>query len=1540
MRKRHILTILISVLIFPSLLNAALPDTINVNSYSKITDFQVYDTYTYYSSDNTQSGYITSKRIKDLKDEGYTVKETSSRDYRWYRYSVSPMIIYNSNRYLVSGATAWGANLTDAFNAAKVKVQQYNKTAKKCTDNSCTKTTSEKITINKGVYDNSQIIYNTEVDNVTTKITEKYSKDNQEGFTKDENNYKVNATWTLNTPKETTGEINVPQYSHSTSDGKDAYCLQGGARFTPQEYSLAQNYNSEVSNCNKTNDSYFCKLASAVAYGNKNYNGNYLTILTALRLLTAQAREEFGDAAFFDYASGSYATGSKYYTNTVNALESYSGSNSNPGNGILYSKSNLSELQNSIKIYNYVNQSNDVFKIDAKVISTRYDNDNNRAWFIIDTNFESGNQTRITSVTLSDGKQVSDFTYYPSKENCEGNTDGSCIRIVVPMSQNEYNSYRANASIKFSSSNKDMINQMGLYYPKSNTTGYQWMFIFDSDAPFLVPLETKDNRNCEIIEENGTKHFYDNNSNLINLGSEELNQDKYDRVCKCVQYYDSDKDTFVYYDYNGLKLIATMVENEDGTKSPDNNTVSSFNNSCSCKVIGKNDPKKYLGQVGEEVKLEEYLNVCPSKCKHIGDKYYDDKGEETTKETFETVCPCLIIEEEGKAKEYHGSNGEEVNEEEFMYSCSCKNVNGKYYDDNGIETNLETFKTVCPLKCANLNGQYYDIDGTYLGTGSSARELYKQSCACKEVDGHYYNNLAVEVFNYNAYSDSCSCVEIEGGGYRKLDTSITYSKQEYEDSCTCKYINGKYIGRDGLPVSREDYYTYCLGSSYCPNTGLTYEMPTTCEDNSTGTISDPTMCTIVQGDGTIKGNYQREYADGKVSSDSKFNTTVNNTKYCTIFCREDIKFTFMEKEEALAGRYFIYNVESKYEAKEKLSTVILQSKECTSIINYTSWKNDYIAVNNLVKSTWDNLKKYEASTNHDEHTRSVTDCVGNTRYYWDSNTGDDTVHYYYDSNGKLQNGYSYTSGGYNSSYSGKVCTGSSQIPRDNSTAYQEYYKASQAYKDALEKRDELLYQIQDCNFVRTGNNEVTSKSTTDPSANNPVTYTKNDYTTNGKYYVSTDEAVRGKGNEQQYCTGNYCVNRGVADSKITSPNDFNNFRAVITSYKTNDFVTVDYYENYADKNKEDYKIGNSGATNPKQYVKVDGKTYKELDSMTFGSSSNYIADYCGACSNQISGNFKNLPHTPSYDQLDYHICSGSELTAKCERKILNIPNSYVASVFVDNESRYYTNSKFSAQLFTGKVKLTNEIYSNKNWVELEDYIYPVSAYRQSGEYNINIEYHNLGEQNRVVKVNDGDFTCKYKVVNNITNYDCDQSEDHRCYDCSILGNCDDNDVNVNRSYLGLFFRSIDLNDVFPNSIYSPNKVGVLTSRPIGLNWANASSVITEIQTKGDNVIIDDDVNPKWRYKVTLNSTNIKNIRNYNAQKAKSENGYLDNSLSCDKSTYRCFSTFLSGNINSGQAVTNTIGNLDGVYEYDWGTLEVNSSVVDSPNDLHLYRGGN
>ena len=163
-----------------------------------------------------------------------------------------------------------------------------------------------------------------------------------------------------------------------------------------------------------------------------------------------------------------------------------------------------------------------------------------------------------------------------------------------------------------------------------------------------------------------------------------------------------------------------------------------------------------------------------------------------------------------------------------------------------------------------------------------------------------------------------------------------------------------------------------------------------------------------------------------------------------------------------------------------------------------------------------------------------------------------------------------------------------------------------------------------------------------------------------------------------------------------------------------------------------------------------------------------------------------------------------------------------------------------------------------------------------------------------------------KVINELNVYDCNDGyhecyecpDGEECYTCPDGENCETGPGDYDYSF-GVYFRSVNLDDLFPNSKFSKYSVPITSERKIGYNWKNSKDVVDAIQSI-DNIWAPDHLD----YSVTLTPTAIRNIKQYN----KDAENYLDNSLSCDNSLF-CSSKFLSSKLED-LGVTNIFRNND------------------------------
>lgn len=713
------------------------------------------------------------------------------------------------------------------------------------------------------------------------------------------------------------------------------------------------------------------------------------------------------------------------------------------------------------------------------------------------------------------------------------------------------------------------------------------------------------------------------------------------------------------------------------------------------------------------------------------------------------------------------------------------------------------------------------------------------------------------VFDRNA---KASVVVTKTTGTNGNSTTQEFDLCAPDNSCSIA-PGGKYICKDGSECTKERFTEECeepTDNTYCPKPELEENMPDDCEDSTTGRIEDATMCNILNSEDKYKEEYRK---------------TEYENEFCKVYCRETLIFSFMDKETAYAGQAFQHSVGSYYSGKAYLSTVILSRKQCASEVDYDNWLAEYKSANDKVLTTWNTLKDMEATYNHiteyeaTSHTGkcgSYSECCGKCTQTCDEDDTDcsptyccvdgcsnscDTTYtkwtwsgfYYASTNANASTSRleatNRESGSYYCSASccSEYCNSGPIAPTDQ-VVRSPYSTALTAYKNALDLRDKLLYQIQDCNFMSDNNSSNRGINTT-------AVYTKKTY---GPYYTTT-------------AGGNY-----------TTTASLKTYKSLVNGYKPGNTIEIDYEENYGYGEDYDVDIVNEQTDN---YAVTIGYSDKEA-----------WKDYC---KEDCDGSLYDLSRTPyltdTTDNINYWTCTGSETSARCSKNTLVIPKNKLANIVVETETVHYQDAQFYTQVFTGKTSTnkTNVGY----WIELDKHIYPVGVTRLTGNYGIKLDYSNLGESGKPNNrhMSDGNYTCSYDVINELTIYDCNDGY-HVCYPCSgTEEQCEGYNYGTG---LGVYFRNINLSDIFPNSKFSPNYSNVNSNtRNIGQNWltTNAIQVINEIQKYGENVW----TNKEPMYSITLSHDAMKTIRNHN-----SLNDYLDYSIDCDENL-RCTSNFLN-----------------------------------------------
>ncbi len=768
-----------------------------------------------------------------------------------------------------------------------------------------------------------------------------------------------------------------------------------------------------------------------------------------------------------------------------------------------------------------------------------------------------------------------------------------------------------------------------------------------------------------------------------------------------------------------------------------------------------------------------------------------------------------------------------------IWAPSAKVVS-KSYDGSQVTLNIETnFDGISTISNVTYNGYNVNYSAAECSNSSSKTCMTvtfnldsSQVTNCKNKIRIFYDKIDSKaissVYLYTASQNvgNQQMVVYDTSGETYVDVSIC---PDNPTPNVCRYENGKYYGKDGREVDEETYAKEC--ATTCPNTKIEYNMPKDCEDDGTnGTISDPTMCTIMNSISSVKNSYKKDYGN----------------EYCTVYCRESLKFTFMDKETAIAGRYFNHNVESYKTNKQYLSTVILSTRQCSSIIDYDKWKKAYDSANLNVLNTWNQLKKIEAQVNNTKSSESSKDCAGGS-ISGCRHSHDDDFDCKYDNNGIWGCDHSkYT-------IPGTYC---------NSTTIKctSYDWSGARYRHT--------YSNGSIGIINVGGSDTCSLSCdiTCSGCNNSVTAASApSYGGESGVYnnaVSTRNSLVNKINSCNFVEGSDAYNK-------------------VMDYNPKNTISIYYAENFEYNQGYDINIKNVSTSN-------------EVVKRTYANSS----DWSSFCGKDCNGNLSNLSSSSNNVTLTYWDCSGSETSAICSNIGVNVPQNRLANIEVERETQHYQSNEFYVQAFTGLV--STKKFNTGFWLSLKDnykHLYPVSSVRRSGNYGIKVTYSNLGDPKSTRKMANGNYTCSYDVVNELTIYDCDDNyDDHTCK-CLDGTDCSKNvDGQVG---MGVYYRPISLNDVFPHSSYSPTVGGTINvnTRNIGENWttAKAVQVVKEIQSSGDNLIVD----KKPQYVVKLTPTIMKKIRSYNDKTT-----YLDNSIyKCDNNLI-CYSSFLDKDLKN------------------------------------------
>lgn len=549
---------------------------------------------------------------------------------------------------------------------------------------------------------------------------------------------------------------------------------------------------------------------------------------------------------------------------------------------------------------------------------------------------------------------------------------------------------------------------------------------------------------------------------------------------------------------------------------------------------------------------------------------------------------------------------------------------------------------------------------------------------------------------------------------------------------------------------------------------------------------------------------------------------------CQAAWREEVKYTYMGSDSSTrAGGYFQHNVSGK--SGSQLSTKVELTKQGTGVLDYEKWKEEYLTANMAVANAWTNMTMWWSIEVNNPSPRREPNGPSCGCTACGARTGDIL---YWDKPSPH--------GHCNASKYSVSCSIDTHTASDGSFASHSDYTPILSYEDG-----EPVY------------GECSTTSTTDGIPGDPDYVRKQkEAATNGYigalnyraklletlqdcYFMQAPEWYRGR---------SYETAMGGHSTSVNLKNYAETMNMIIP--------TSGFNLNYAHNGSDGANISTGVTTaGPEEDSIVHSDALKE--------------DLCNGC----SGNLDELGGAGT-DTIPFYYCSGG-YTGTCVNEPITVSKSSTTTMKAKAEIGIYQSASFSTKIYSGE--LTNN-GGGVGYLSLPDRSWPVPATAPSGSYPSMSTVPNLGSKGQFAG---GTIVCPYNVTNELTKFDCDYDY-HVCYDCTGSEECyPDGGPKVG---LGVYFRAIDLNDVFPESKFSPQNENSLTgvTRRIGSNWStsNAVQVIKEIQDLNDQVWFE-----KPQYTVTLSPAARAQIKKYNKN-----NKYLDYSIKCDG--FNCSSKFL------------------------------------------------
>ncbi len=294
--------------------------------------------------------------------------------------------------------------------------------------------------------------------------------------------------------------------------------------------------------------------------------------------------------------------------------------------------------------------------------------------------------------------------------------------------------------------------------------------------------------------------------------------------------------------------------------------------------------------------------------------------------------------------------------------------------------------------------------------------------------------------------------------------------------------------------------------------------------------------------------------------------------------------------------------------------------------------------------------------------------------------------------------------------------------------------------------------------------------------------------------------------------------------------------------------------------------------------------YKIDYKFTGGLNENVKVEYCknGATSIDFTCIGEGQTQEAPIDEIDfskfnreisYYDCGDSYCNSTTIKTITipinkSVKFEYTASYRANTDTKYYS-------IVPSGVVRTKPTNTNSILLGEDGKVYPLSIGQVGNKAcNYSFAFNTIGEthyENCFPEL-EKPMVCAFVLYNEIVNPGSDDTSKGLMY----------------------FYRTIDLDDIFPNSNNDYSEKNLAIFREIGSNWSSEKGVDTqeEIEKTGEDVYLEENL----EYSYTLTPRQMARIRAYNNAQEKRGVGYADFNLTCDSKGQGCRSSFLDGTL--------------------------------------------